>query len=68
MTIYTIKYLTAHTGRVRQEAFSSYTGAKKRLNELRMVPDIVIFDKDGEEVAKHQPKTQTDVINMINTL
>ena len=68
MTIYIVKWLDTSIQKTGQSAHSSYAAASKKINELRLQPGVVIFDKDGDPVQKHQPKTQTDVIDIINNL
>ena len=69
MTIYLIKWENKDTKEKEVAAFSSQTAADKKLRELVKQSDIqVMLDEDQGPIRVHRPKTQADVINLINEL
>lgn len=69
MTIYLIKYTNKDTNASLNVAFSSLAEARKELNKLTKNTDIDIFvDEEQGPIRTFRPKTQADVINLINLL
>jgi len=69
MTIYLIKWENKETKEKEVAAFSSQTAAEKKFRELTKQSDIqVLFDEDQGVITVHKPKTQADVIDLINNL
>lgn len=69
MTIYLVKYLNTESGQANTEAFSSNAAADKRVRQLTKEENVelVVSDEYGSvRVAK--PKTQAEVIELINSL
>ena len=69
MTIYLIKWENKETKEKEVAAFSSQTSAEKKLRELTKNSDVqVLFDEEQGAISVQKPKTQADVINLINML
>jgi|688.fasta_scaffold00218_39 hypothetical protein len=69
MTIYLIKWENKETKEKEVAAFSSQTAAEKKLRELTKNSDVqVLFDEEQGAISVQRPKTQADVINLINML
>ena len=68
MTIYLIKWLDKDDNGRYQQAFSSFTAAQKELKSLSKDPQLEFVDSEDGPIHVVKPKTQTDVINLINSL
>lgn len=70
MTIYLVQWRdTADNNVKKQQAFSSVTNAEKKVREILKDKDLqVIIDDEEGTVRTLRPKTQADVINLINSL
>ena len=68
MTIYVVKYLDTDVQQKRHYATSRFIDAQKKVRELNNSGTAVVFDNNGEYVEKHSPKTQNDVIDLLNSL
>ncbi len=73
MTIYIVRYKQYYEGDVpvvfSNYATSSYAKAKEKVSEVKKMPQMSVeYNTDGEQITKYQPKTQADVIDLINNL
>jgi hypothetical protein len=69
MTIYLIKWENKDTKEKEVAAFSSQIAAEKKLRELSKNYDVqILFDEEQGAISVQRPKTQADVINLINML
>lgn len=68
MTIYVVRYLDTDVQQKKMFATSRYVDAQKKVRELASSGAAVVFDNNGEHVEKHSPKTQNDVIDLLNSL
>ena len=68
MTIYVVKYLDIDVQQKRHYATSRLIDAQKKAKELNVSGTAVVFDTNGDYVEKHQPITQNDVIDILNSL
>jgi len=69
MTIYLIKWTNYETGEIYRRAFSNVTESRKKLNELIKDSKIIIdYTEESGHIKVLKPKTQADVINLINTI
>lgn len=77
MTIYLVQWSDIDTGQSFREAFSSMTKAEKKLRELNKIARYIVKtsyldeqqnDVDDAPIQVVRPKTQADVIKLINSL
>lgn len=70
MTIYLVKYLDIETQQKCQFATSSFINANKKKRELEATGKVIVFNVQGsnDQVEKLTPKSQADVITLINSL
>lgn len=69
MTIYLVKWTNHETKESNRAAFSSMTEARKKVNQLTKDNQVGIHSTDEfGPIQVLKPKTQADVINLINTL
>lgn len=69
MTIYLIRWVDKDDNMPYNYACSSFTAAQKKLKEINKDPQLkVIQTPEGEPIFIEKPKTQADVINLINSL
>lgn len=68
MTIYVVRYLDTDVQQKKMYATSRFVDAQKKVRELTGSGTAVIFDNNGENIEKHSPKTQNEVIDLLNSL
>ena len=68
MTIYLIKWITDDENIPHQYACSSYTSAQNKIRELIKNPKVRILPCAEGPIDVVKPKTQADVINLINSM
>ncbi len=69
MTIYMLKWKNKENNTVHVHACSSFIKAQSMLSQLNKNEHAeVIRHSDEEVIGKHTPKSQADVIDLINTL
>lgn len=69
MTIYMLKWKNKEDNTVHIHACSSFVKAQSMLTKLNKDPNaIVILHNDDEVIGKYTPKSQAEVIDIINNL
>lgn len=68
MTIYVVRYLDTDVQQKKMFATSRHIDAQKKVRDLTTSGTAVVFDTNGESVEKHSPKTQNEVIDLLNSL
>ena len=68
MTIYVVRYLDTDVQQKKMFATSRFIDAQRKVRELTSSGTAVVFDNNGESVEKHSPKTQNEVIDLLNSL
>lgn len=68
MTIYLIKWINKDDSMPYQYACSSFTAAQKKMKELLKDQSITLVHNIDGPILTLKPKSQADVIDLINSL